>query len=181
MTLALTLASFAYSTIPPHVSAFLTDEDVPRTGMLTAVALMATFGMIGKLFFGRLAENISARRAMMVSLGGQITFILALVAEPSLPWVWMSVPLYGFCMGGHGVLVTLLIQDTFGLRYYGSISGLTSIPTTVPLIAGPLLAGASSEITGSYTSAFVIVAATFAVGIVTLTQVRRPSHEGWPA
>ena len=172
MTLVIMLASFTYSTVLPHLNAHLTDVELPRRVVLTAVALLATFGMMGKLSFGYLAERITARRAMMLSLGGQLLFILLLVRYPSQPLLWMSVPLYGFCMGAYGVLATLLVQETFGMKYFGSISGLASVSTVVPLVAGPLLAGASADITGSYGTAFTIVAAMFVLGIVALTQVR---------
>ena len=172
MTLAITLASFTYSGVLPHVNAHLTDVELPRTVVLTAVGLLATFGMMGKLGLGYLAERITARRAMMLSLAGQALFILLLVRYPSQPLVWMSVPLYGFCMGAYGVVATLLVQETFGVKYFGSISGLANVATVVPLVAGPLLAGASADITGSYGTAFTIVAGMFGLGVVALTQVR---------
>ena len=173
MTLAFMVASFTYSTVLPHVSAHLAAQGMRDEGVYLALALLATFGMMGKMVFGYLAELITARRAMMVSLGGQMAFIFLMVQYPVAPQVWVTVPLFGFCMGAYGTLVALTVQESFGLRHFGTISGLSNLATVFPFVTGPLLAGASFQATGSYGRAFVIVAVLFAMGIAMLTQVKR--------
>ena len=175
MTFSMTLASFTYSTILPHVSAHLAAEGMSDTAVPLALSLLAIFGMIGKVVFGYLAERITARRAMMVSLGGQTAFVLMLAAYPDPPAVWVAVPLFGLCMGAYGALATLIIQENFGLKAFGSISGLSSLATVIPFATGPLLAGASFDLRGSYGPAFIIVAIMFGVAVLTLSQLRRPS------
>ena len=174
ITLAMMLASFTYSTVLPHVSAHLANEGMTTTVVVRALVALAAFGMLGKLTFGYLADRFTARHAMMLSLGGQTVFILLMVVYPSSPQVWISVPLFGLCMGGYGTLTVLIIQDSFGLRHFGSISGLVNMSTVVPFALGPLLAGASYDLRESYGPAFVIVAAMFAIAIAMVTQVRRP-------
>ena len=63
-------------------------------------------------------------------------------------------PVYGLFMGGTGVLLLLLVQETFGVRYYGTILGLVNMSTILTFALGPLLAGASYDLTGSYSFAF---------------------------
>ena len=174
MTVVVMLASFTYSGVLPHVNAHLLDWDIPNGVVLTAVALLAACGMAGKLTFGYFAERFSARSAMMVSLAGQVLFISLMVAYPTQPAIWITVPLYGFFMGAYGVLVTLLTQDTFGLKAFGSITGLSQLATLVPMLAGPLLAGVSYDVRGSYGTAFMVVAALFVLAIFALSQVRAP-------
>lgn len=173
MTLAFMMASFTYSTVLPHVSAHLAAQGMKDEGVYLALGLLATFGMIGKMSFGYLAELVTARRAMMVSLGGQMVFIFLMVKYPVAPEVWVAVPLFGLCMGGYGTLVALTVQESFGLRHFGTISGLSNLATVFPFVTGPLIAGASFQATGSYGRSFVIVAVLFATGIAMLTQVRR--------
>ena len=175
MTTAMMLATFTYSTVLPQVSTHLSDNDIAPAVVVTAVSLLAAFGMAGKICFGFLAERITARRATMLSLAGQIVFISLIVARPAVPAIWITVPLFGFCMGAYGVLSPLIVQETFGMRYFGSISGLAGMFSVVSLVSGPLLAGASFDRTGSLGPAFIIVAVLFAIGILLFTQVRRPS------
>ena len=174
LTLAMMLGSFTYSSVLPHVSAHLAVEGMTAGGVIVALALLGAFGMMGKIGFGYLAERFTSRRAMMLSLGGQVLFITLMTSYPSPPLVWASVPMFGLCMGAYGVLATLIVQESFGLKHFGSITGLVNIPTILPSTVGPLMAGASFDIRGSYGPAFVATAVLFAIGIALLTQVRRP-------
>lgn len=131
--------------------------------------------MGGKVVFGYMAERVTARKAMIVSLSGQIVFIVLMVSYPSLPFVWVSVPLYGFFMGAYGVLGTLIIQESFGIKYFGSISGLSQMATVVPMITGPLIAGLSFDLWDDYGPAFLVVAGLFAVSVVTLMRTSPPA------
>ncbi len=174
MAVALALGSFTYGGVLPWVGAHLANQGMAASAVPRAVSLLALFGMSGKLILGSLSDVITARRAMMVSLGGQALFILLLVAQPSAPLVWVTVALFGFCMGGYGALISLVIQDHFGLKAFGSISGLISMATAVESLTGPLMAGASFDLRGSYGPVFILMAALFVVATVLLTQLRRP-------
>ncbi len=174
ITLVAMLASFTYSAVLPHVNAHLAAEGLSTTVVIAAVGLLATFGMGGKVVFGYLAERITARRAMIGSLSGQIVFIVLMVSYPSLPLVWVTVPLYGFFMGAYGVLGTLIVQESFGIRYFGSISGLSQMATVVPMVTGPLIAGLSFDLWDDYGPAFLAVAGLFAVSVVTLMRTNPP-------
>ena len=132
--------------------------------------------MGGKGVFGFLAERFTARRAMMISLGGQTVLISLIVLYPVGAQLWVLVPVYGFFFGAYGVLVTLLIQECFGLRYFGSIAGLAGLVGVAPAVIGPLMAGASSDIWGSYGPAFIAVAVMFTTAILLLTRIKPPAR-----
>ncbi len=173
-TVALMLGSFTYSSLLPWVSAHLATEGMADTLVPRALAALAIMGMLGKFSFGYMAEKITARYAMMASFGGQIVSIVLMVAYPLPPAAWIIVPFFGFCMGGFGVLITLIVQQHFGIKAFGSISGLTALAAVIPSLVGPLIAGASADLADSYAPSFLITAALFAVGAVVLTQVGRP-------
>ena len=174
LTLSMCLATFTYSAVLPHVGAHLEIEGLSDAVVLAAVALLAAFGMSGKLLFGYVAERITARRTLMLTLSGQCLAVLLMVAEPSSPLVWVSVSMYGLFMGSYGVLSTLIVQEAYGLRYFGSISGLAGMASVVSMVFGPVLAGASADVTGSYGTAFVGVAAMFVVAAAALSQLHGP-------
>jgi len=178
MITVLTLASFTYSGVLPHVNTHLLDQGIPNGAVLTAVALLAICGMAGKVTFGYLAEKLTSRRAMMISLIGQVLFITLIVTFPSQPTIWISVPMFGFFMGGYGVLITLLTQDTFGLKAFGSIAGLSQFATLIPMLTGPLLAGMSHDRSDSYGIGFMVVAGLFLLAILALGQLQVPKSNG---
>lgn len=169
---ATALGSFTYSALLPQISTHLLDQETNNATVVALLALLAAFGMGGKGVFGFLAERLTARRAMMLSLGGQTVFISLIVLYPVGTQLWALVPIYGFFFGAYGVLVTLLIQECFGLRYFGSISGLAGLVGVAPAVIGPLMAGASSDIWGSYGPAFIAVAVMFTTAILLLTRIK---------
>ena len=171
---AIALASLTYSAVVPQMGDHLGNEGMPTAVLPLAVSLMAAFGMAGKLVFGYLADRHTARRTMMLSLSGQVVFILLLAAYPSPPLVWVWVALFGLFMGGLGTLTPLLVQEIFGLRHFGSLWGLIAMGSVISFATGPLLAGASFDLTGGYGRAFIIVAGLFFVAIGSLTGARKP-------
>ena len=173
MTLALMAGSFTYGSTLPQIGAHLEVEKMSSNLIPLAISLLATFGMLGKVVFGYLSEQISARRALMISLTGQILFLSLIVTYPSAPAIWIEVCLFGFFMGAYGALMTLIVQEYFGLKHFGSIFGLVSMGSVVPFFAGPLLAGASFDITGSYAPAFLATAVLFSISIILLSQMAR--------
>ena len=174
VTVATALGSFTYSALLPQISTHLLDQGTPDATVVTLLSLLAGFGMAGKGVFGYLAERFTARIAMMLSLAGQTALISVIVAYPAGPHLWIVVPIFGFFFGAYGVLMTLLLQENFGLKYFGSISGLSGLVGMISMVAGPLMAGASFDYLDSYGPAFLAVAALFVTAILLLTRVRSP-------
>ena len=170
--LSLMLGSFTYSAILPQVPDHLITSGMSLDVAARAVSLLALFGMAGKMSFGYLSELVTARRMMMVSLSGQAFFIVMMVLFPTPPIAWLAVPLFGLFMGSYGALINLVIQETFGLKHFGSIAGLISLTMGVSGLVGPLLAGQSFDRMGGYGPGYIAVAIMFAIGAISLIRVR---------
>ena len=175
--LSLMLGSFTYSAILPQVPDHLITSGMSLETAARAVSLLALFGMAGKMSFGYLSELVTARRMMMVSLTGQAFFIVMMVLFPTPPIAWLAVPLFGLFMGSYGALINLVIQETFGLKHFGSITGLITLTMAVSGLLGPLLAGQSFDRMGGYGPGYIVVAIMFTIGAISLTRVRSWSTE----
>jgi MFS family permease len=81
-------------------------------------------------------------------------------------------------MGGFGVASTMLVQDSFGMRHFGSIMGLMSASTVVAFGIGPVIAGLSYDYTGSYSLSFMVVSGLFLLAVLILLLVRMPRRYG---
>ena len=165
---AVTLGSFTYSALLPHVFAHLVNAGTPRAPALTMLAGLAIAGVCGKLLFGWLSERFGARLITMVNLIGQAgtAALLALVDDPAA--LAVATASFGLFMGGFGAIYILLVQESFGLDRFGSIMGLVNLGTVIPFGLGPLLAGISFDLSGGYGPAFLIVAGLFVVAAGTL-------------
>ncbi|MDP3061873.1 MAG: MFS transporter, partial [Chloroflexota bacterium] len=176
MTLGLLLAGFTYPSVLTQLIPHMENEGVPVQRAALALSVLAGFGMAGKLAFGLLAERITARYALMLSLSMQVgCLVLLLSIRANSPLLWLFVALIGLPFGAVGALMPLIVQETFGLRHFASLLGLVNMATVVSSIVGPLLAGASFDATGSYRANFMAVMGIFSLGVVVLGLARRPA------
>lgn len=172
VTLALVLATMTYGSVLPQVVPHLENEGVSKTSAAAALSLFALFGMCGKVSFGWMTERLPSRYVMAASIGCQVTGLWVLLAAGSASWFWAAVPVFGLGFGALGALMPLLVQETFGLRAFGTIFGLINFITLGSALAGPLFVGASFEATGSYRFAFMLLSVAFVLAAVTVTFAR---------
>ena len=181
VTIAVFLGTFTYGAVLPQVFAHLTNEGASTATASQALGALALFGMAGKVSFGYLAERITARYALMICLGGQAVFLMLMLESANTALLWTSVPLFGLCMGAFGTLMQLIVQESSGLRYFGSIVGLVNVTSVVFFAVGPLMAGASYDLTDRYHAAFIATAVMFVIAILFLTQAGSPRFRAQPA
>ncbi|MYD64964.1 MAG: MFS transporter [Chloroflexi bacterium] len=172
VTLALVLATMTYGSVLPQVVPHLENEGVSKTSAAAALSLFALFGMCGKVSFGWMTERLPSRYVMAASIACQVTGLWVLLAAGSASWFWAAVPVFGLGFGALGALMPLLVQETFGLRAFGTIFGLINFATLGSALAGPLWVGASFEETGSYRFAFMALSVAFVVAAATVAFAR---------
>ena len=178
ITFAILCGTFTYSSLLPQVSSHLIINGVRESTASIAVSLFATCGMVGKFVFGNLSDKYGPRMALVLDLCGQAIFASLLVyAGDGLP-VWVIVPAMGFFLGAFGALYQLIVIDAFGVKHFGAIMGVIAISNAVPSFLGPIIAGMSFDITGSYAVAFVITSVIFVLGAVSLKFTRENSTLG---
>ena len=175
ITFAILCGTFTYSSLLPQVSSHLIINGVRESTASIAVSLFATCGMVGKFVFGNLSDKYGPRMALVLDLCGQAIFASLLVyAGDGLP-VWVIVPAMGFFLGAFGALYQLIVIDAFGVKHFGAIMGVIAISNAVPSFLGPIIAGMSFDITGSYAVAFVITSVIFVLGAISLKLTRENS------
>ncbi len=168
-------AQLTYLSVLTQVVPHLEDVGVGRGEAAAALSLLALFGAIGKVSFGWLTERVPSRYVVVLSLGCQVAGILILVGAGSSRAFWAFAPIFGIGFGALGALMPLLVQDTFGLRAFGTIFGLVNFFTLGAHLIGPPLVGASFDTTGSYLPAFLTVAALFVLGAGIIWRARPPA------
>ena len=173
---ALALGNFGHAGVFPQLIPHFTELGVPATWAAVTVTVMAVAGLISKPTFGYLSERMTARRAMMLTLSGQCVGSVLLVISPAFAWV--GLPIFGVSMGAHSALMPLLVQESFGPRYFGSIMGTVTMFTLIPFGLAPLIAGRTFDVTQSYTLAYLGFAALFVVAAAGLTQMRIRDEDG---
>ncbi len=177
LAIIIPIGSLAFAVLLPHMIANFTHAGISVRTATGALSVLAIGGMFGKVVFGMLGERISGRNAMMVSFSVTVIGIVLMLNPGSIALVWLSAALFGFGMGAFGPLYTLMVQDNFGLRSYGAISGLLSLTSGVTFAGGPILGGLTYDLADTYRPAFIGVALVIGAGVLLLTQIRAPKGQ----
>ena len=172
MTLQQFLRTGVISQMVPHLQQVGFDLAAASAAMM----LLAFFGMSSKIIFGRLSETITARLAFVVILVLQGVGLTVLIVSGGSTATWGAIVVLGLGMGGVGALTPLVIADTFGLRQFGSIMGLTRMPITVPVLIGPRMAGMIFDATGGYNLMFLITIGMLVISAGAFLLVKTPTR-----
>ena len=169
---ALLLAQLTYGSVLPQMVPHLQNVGISRTEAAAALSVLALFGAVGKVSFGWLTERRPARYVLAASLIFQVCGIAVLLAAGSSSAFWLGIPVLGLGFGALGALMPLLVQETFGLRAFGTIFGLVNFAALGGSFVGPLFVGATFDATGSYRLAFVTVSGAFVLAAVIVSFAR---------
>ena len=166
--LAAVCGGFTYSALLPQVYPHLIINGISEGTAALAVTVFATCGMFGKFVLGAFSDKYGPRLALIIDLIGQSVFVCLMVyAGKEIP-LWLVVPFMGFFLGAFGALYELIVIESFGVRYFGSIMGVVAVAHAIPSFAGPVIAGLSYDSTDGYGLAFFVTGVIFAVGALSL-------------
>ena len=170
--IGLVAATFTYQGVLTQLRQHFEESGFAPVLATTAVSIIAGMGIGSKLAFGRASELITARIATVISVALQATGVVILATADSQAFLWAGIFVFGLGFGGLGALIVLVVQEAFGMKEFGGIIGAMQVGMIVSGAGAPLMAGALHDATGSFDSAFLIVAGIFTVGIVALLLAR---------
>jgi MFS family permease len=129
----------------------------PQNAALIYSAILV-ISTLGKPSMGFVADRLDVRLALALGLiSFACAFLLLTQAGHSLalaPLVFF----YGIGVGAPLALFPMMTAESFGLKNYGSIAGLIGIVSTMGSASGPIIVGRIFDLTGAYTTAFVMSA-----------------------
>jgi MFS family permease len=173
----ITAATFTYQGVLTQLRQHFGENGFEPALATSAVAIIAGMGIGSKLAFGRATEKFSARKMAVLSLALQATGVTLMISPANAAVMWAGIIVFGLGFGGLGALIVLVVQETFGLREFGSIMGLFQLANIISISGGPWLAGEVHDRTGEFDMAFAIVVGIFITGMATLFVARQPE---WP-
>jgi MFS family permease len=145
----------------PHLTSSLGLGLAQASGFAAVVALLTVTGTV---IGGLAGDRLNRRNVVVTCMGGHALGILLLAFASSIWMVYGFALLHGLSWGIRGPLMSALRADYFGRHSFGMITGLSSLIVTIGALSGPLIAGVSYDVTGSYRIGFSVVAAFAALG-----------------
>ena len=89
--------------------------------------------------------------------------------------VFVFAVLFGIGVGGRFAIMTSMRGRYFGRKAFAAITGISVLPTSMLLVAGPVVAGMVRDRTGNYDAAFLGIAAISLVGGLALLMMGEPT------
>jgi MFS family permease len=177
IAMAFFFSQFSQVGVLQHQVPYLQDIGYSITVVATALAVVSFMSALSKLGFGLLCDWIDAKYACAIGFGLQLVSILLLMSiKPASPlaMLWLYAVLTGLGGGSWLPTMSMVVSKNFGLASYGVIFGLVSLVEKVGMSTGPLLAGYLHDQMHTYSLAFTVFLATYAVSIPAILLIRRP-------
>ncbi|MBI5878626.1 MAG: MFS transporter [Chloroflexi bacterium] len=134
-------------------------------------------GIISTLLSPRIAAAGNRRLTIMIMFGGQFLALtgLCLLAGPGLA---LLLPVLGFFRQGIGPLVQLILMETpeVGTRHMGTVGGLYFALGEIGGFGGPFVMGWLLDLTGSFASGILMLAALALLLVVLASLLQEGRH-----
>jgi MFS family permease len=124
-----------------------------RAALVFSIALFCS--TLGKPAMGALADRLSARLALALAVFSLSCGFLLLTQAAHPLAIWPLVVLYGIGVGAPVALVPMMAAESFGLKHFGTLSGLIGVFGLLGSATGPMVAGRIFDVTGLYIPAFL--------------------------
>ncbi len=163
-----------YMMLISHGIACLTDSGISGETAAFSMSLVTVTSIVGRLLGGELCNRMPARYVWAGALTVLLVGVLSLMFASNV--VMMVV--YAVCTGiGFGcafVCMPIVYSSYFGAKIYGSLFGTLFPIITIASSASPALAGKLFDMTGNYTTAFIVVIAFNVLGILGILFAKPP-------
>ncbi|MDA1076748.1 MAG: MFS transporter, partial [Proteobacteria bacterium] len=151
-----------YSAVMLHLFGHM--KDIGTTGEQAAIVLSVTalFSALGKPLVGWMSDWLGARITIWMALIVQAISLVMFANAESYVFCLIAGCTYGFGYAGMSPLRTFSLSVAIGNRSFGKANGVLRLVELPLVISASPLAGYIYDSTGSYQSAFIILAGLMA-------------------
>lgn len=159
-----------------HMFSILAAKDIDAASTASIIGFVALPGLIMPIIAGTIIDKFRSKYIMFTSLLF-ITFDLVLMLfVDSILLAGVFLLIYGFFSNVQSVTLNVIWVRYFGRLHLGEIRGAATVFVVVGSAFGTVPFGASFDLTGSYTSAFIGMAIATTIGMVMALSIRKPKR-----
>ena len=160
--------------IMSHLGLLMQDKGFSLQTTAWLVAAYTGVAMGAQLLGGYTGDLIPKRIALFIFTSIQATAVVVLTFANSLPSFYLFAVLFGIGFGGRNPLTIAVRGEYFGRASFGKILGISSVPMNILLLMSSPFAGYLRDVQGTYTNAFLILAALNYLGGFLFLMARKP-------
>jgi MFS family permease len=168
---ALTVTAFGlYATSVSLLIPLLTERGMSASLAATTLGLLGAGQLLGRLGYAPLTARTSSRTRAVVIVAASAAVIGLLAVVPGPAWALVLVAVAVGAVRGIGTLMqATVVADRWGAARYASLAGVFAAPITAATALAPVGGAALAELTGSRTSALIVLAALVALAAGAVT------------
>ena len=150
---------FYLTAVLVHLAAYLTGIGYSSRSAAFALSALLGLGVLGQPLIGIMSDRTTPRMAVSLAfLLNVLGFILTLRARSSVLYLLPLILFFGLTFTSPLTLLSMVLANCFGLRRFGSLSGMMGVFYNCGVSAGPLVAGYIFDTSASYSRAFELCA-----------------------
>ncbi|MDG1432057.1 MAG: MFS transporter [Paracoccaceae bacterium] len=165
-------------TMPMHLAAHGMDMGLSAAKAATLLSIVGGGSVAGRLVVGVLVDKIGCRNALSICL---LLLVLALggytLAAGTISLFAVTL-LYGFTHGALFVVISPTVAHFFGMKAHGQIFGTVLFFGTLGSAIGPIATGATFDILGSYSPAFIVLGGFAILALILARALPKTSQIG---
>jgi sugar phosphate permease len=159
-----------------HFVSYVNDSLGFSLGEAANLLLVITvFTVIGMLLGGYLGDRMPMRHILAVAMIGHMVSLFVLTLWPTLAGALTFSVIHGLSFGARGPLTMAIRAEYFGRAAFGTVMGFSSLIILIGMVFGPIVAGQSYDITGSYQAGFIGLAIVGGLGSLAFVWSTRPA------
>jgi MFS family permease len=167
ITIILFVSSISMNGAVTHLSALLTDRGLTPGNAALCASILGGSSVLGRIGVGWLLDRFFGPRvALAINLITALGIFL-LARANSFPAGCVAAALIGVGAGGEAAITPYLLTRYFGLRAFSTLYGLTWTFYAAAGAIGPVILGRAFDVTGSYASLLILLAAALALAAAT--------------
>lgn len=166
-----------YMMLISHGVACLTDSGIGATTAAFSISLVTVTSIVGRLLGGELCNRMPARYVWAGALAVLLVGVFSLMFVQNVAMMLLYAVCTGIGFGCAFVCMPIVYSGYFGSKIYGSLFGTLFPIITIASSASPALAGKLFDMTGSYTSAFIMVIIFNVIGILAILFASPPKKK----
>lgn len=128
------------------------------------LAVIGGLSTVGRIVMGSASDRIGNKPALIICFVLILIALLWLLAAKKLWMLYIFTAIFGFGYGGSAALLSPIVAELFGLSSHGALLGVILFMVTIGEASGPILAGSIFDVTGSYSTAFLLCALVVVLG-----------------
>ena len=140
-----------------------------------AAGVLSTIGgvsILGRIVMGAASDRIGGKRASIICLILLFCGFIWLQFTTEAWMLFLFAVIYGFAHGGFFTVVSPLVAELFGTGSHGLLFGIILFSGTLGGAIGPVMAGRTFDVTGSYRLVFLVLSVLTIIGFVLMILLR---------